>query len=94
MDDCPQSVFVTDRETQIVMVNGAAARLLGNSTRELQRLTIWDITHVSAQRDFDVLGKEFLRAGRQRGNMPSAINTVPSSRWPITLRLTSFLNGM
>jgi PAS domain S-box-containing protein len=67
VDDCVEAVFVTDREAQIIMVNGAAARLLGTSTRELQRLTIWDITHVSFQTDFDVLWKQFLRSGRQRG---------------------------
>jgi PAS domain S-box-containing protein len=67
VDDCPEAVFVTDRKAQIVMVNGVAARLLGSSTRELQRLTLWDITHVSVQTEFDVLWREFLRAGRQRG---------------------------
>jgi PAS domain S-box-containing protein len=67
VDDCPEPVVVTDREAQIVMVNGAAGRLLGTPTRELQQLTIWDITHVTFQADFDVLWKEFLRAGRQRG---------------------------
>jgi len=67
VDDCPEAVVVADREAQIVMVNGAAGRLLGTSTRELQRLTVWDITHTTSQADFDVLWKEFLRAGRQRG---------------------------
>lgn len=67
VDDCSEAVVVTDREAQIVMVNGAAGRLLGTSTRELQRLTIWDITHTTSQSDFDILWKEFLRAGRQRG---------------------------
>jgi PAS domain S-box-containing protein len=67
VDDCPEAVFVTDREAQIVMVNGVAARLLGTSTRQLQRLTFWDITHVSLQNNFDVLWKQFLRSGRQRG---------------------------
>lgn len=67
VDDCPEAVLVTDAEAQIVMVNGAAARLLGMSTREVQQLTLWDITHTSFQADFDVLWKEFLRAGRQRG---------------------------
>jgi len=60
-------VLVTDREAQIVMVNGVAARLLGTSTRELQRLTVWDLTHPDSQGEFDVLWREFLRAGRQRG---------------------------
>ena len=66
-DDCPEAVIVSDAEAQIVMVNGAAGRLLGMSTREVQQLTVWDITHTSFQADFDVLWKEFLRAGRQRG---------------------------
>lgn len=66
-DDCPEGVLVTNGEAQIEWVNGAAARLLGLSTRELQRLTVWDITHASSQEDFDVLWREFLRAGRQRG---------------------------
>jgi PAS domain S-box-containing protein len=67
VDDCPDAVFVTDRQAQIVMVNGAAARLLGISTRELQKLTLWDVTHATSQADFDILWREFLRAGRQRG---------------------------
>jgi PAS domain S-box-containing protein len=66
-DDCPDAVLVCDDEAEIRMVNGAAARLTGHSTRALQSLTIWDITHPSTQGDFDVLWKEFLRAGRQRG---------------------------
>jgi len=59
---------VTNRAAQILMVNGIAARLLGMSTLELQRLTMWDITESSHQGDFEVLWKEFLRAGRQRGH--------------------------
>lgn len=67
VDDCADAVLVTDREAQIVMVNGAAARLLGMTTRDLQKLTVWDVTHSTFQSDFDILWKEFLRAGRQRG---------------------------
>lgn len=66
-DDCTEAVLVTDGKARIVMVNGQAARLLGVSTRELQKLTLWDITHSTYQSDFDVLWREFLRAGRQRG---------------------------
>lgn len=66
-DDCPDAVFVADKHARIVMVNGVAARMLGQSTRALQALTVWDIMHVSSQPDFDVLWKELLRAGRQRG---------------------------
>jgi PAS domain S-box-containing protein len=61
-------VLVCDNAAEIRMVNGAAARLTGLSTRALQPLTIWDITHPSTLGDFDVLWKEFLRAGRQRGS--------------------------
>ncbi len=67
IDDCADAVVVTNEQAQIVMVNGPAARLVGISTRELQRLTVWDITHSSFQADFDILWKEFLRAGKQRG---------------------------
>ena len=67
VDDCADAVLITDQEAQIVMVNGAAARLVGLSTRDLQKLTVWDITHATFQSDFDILWKEFLRAGRQRG---------------------------
>ena len=66
-DDCGEAVIVTDHKARILMVNGAAARLGGTTTRELQQLTVWDITHATFQSDFDVLWKEFLRAGRQRG---------------------------
>ena len=68
VDDCPEAVIVSDDRAEIRIVNGAAARLTGLSTRELQALTIWDITDPESQVNFDVLWKEFLRAGRQRGN--------------------------
>jgi PAS domain S-box-containing protein len=67
IDDCADAVIVTDQRARMVMVNGAAARLVGISTRELQKLTLWDISEPSFQGDFDILWKEFLRAGRQRG---------------------------
>ena len=66
-DDCLEAVFVCTDVAEIRMVNGAAARLTGYSTRELQASTWWDLTHSSSQSDFDVLWREFLRAGRQRG---------------------------
>ena len=68
VDDCAEAVIVSNDTAEIRMVNGAAARLTGLSTRELQTLTVWDITHTASQMDFDVLWKEFLRAGRQRGS--------------------------
>ena len=68
VDDCPDAVIVSDDAAEIHMVNGATARLTGLSTRELQSLTMWDITHTTSQMDFDVLWKEFLRARRQRGH--------------------------
>jgi nitrogen-specific signal transduction histidine kinase len=55
VDDCAEAVIVSDNTAEIRMVNGVAARLTGHSTRELQRLTIWDITHATSQVDFDVL---------------------------------------
>ena len=67
VDDCAEAVIVANDAAEIRMVNGAAARLTGMSTRELQSLTIWDISHSASQLDFDILWKEFLRAGRQRG---------------------------
>ena len=67
VDACPDGVLVTSDEAQIQMVNGAAARLTGLSTRELQSITLWDLSHPSSQVDFEVLWKEFRRAGRQRG---------------------------
>jgi PAS domain S-box-containing protein len=67
-DNCPDAIIITNDEAEIRMVNGAAARLTGISTRELQSLTIWDLTHAASQVDFDILWKEFLRSGRQRGH--------------------------
>ena len=68
VDNCPEAVVVTNDRAEIRTVNGAAARLTGLTTRELQSLTWWDITHTSSQMDFDVLWKEFLRARLQRGH--------------------------
>ena len=66
-DDCPDAVIVTDDSADIHVVNSAATRLTGLSSQELRSLSIWDLTHPVSQADFDVLWKEFLRAGRQRG---------------------------
>jgi PAS domain S-box-containing protein len=66
-DDCVDAVIITGNAADIRMVNGAAARLTGISTRELQTQTLWDVTHATSQSDFDVLWKEFLRSSRQRG---------------------------
>jgi PAS domain S-box-containing protein len=68
VDDCAEAVVVTNDRAEIRTVNGAAARLTGLTTRELQALTFWDITHSSSQMDFDVLWREFLRARLQRGH--------------------------
>lgn len=66
-DNCAHAVIVSDDNARIMLVNSLAARLTGFSMRELLTLTVWDMTHVSSQMDFDVLWKAFLRAGRQRG---------------------------
>ena len=101
IDDCADAVVVTNQRAEILMVNGPAARLVGISTRELQKLTIWDITHSSSQADFDILWKEFLRAGRQRGEYAvrhtdgslvevaycSAANVIPDRHISIYRRL-------
>lgn len=102
IDDCADAVVVTTPRAEIVMVNGVAARLLGISTRELQTLTVWDITHTSFQSDFDVLWKEFLRAGKQRGEYAvrhadgsivevaycSEVNVIPDRHISIYRRLS------
>jgi len=67
VDDCADAVIVTDDAAEIHIVNSAAARMTGLSTRELQALTVWDLTASPSQVNFDMLWKEFLRAGRQRG---------------------------
>jgi PAS domain S-box-containing protein len=69
-DDCPDAVIVCTTQAEIRVVNRAAARLTGYSVRELQTLTVWDLTPNASQTDFDVLWREFLRAGRQRGKYP------------------------
>jgi PAS domain S-box-containing protein len=66
-DDCPDAVIVCTAHAEIRVVNRAAVKLTGYSIRELQTLTVWDLTPAAAQADFDVLWREFLRAGRQRG---------------------------
>ena len=101
IDDCADAVVVTNQRAEIVMVNGPAARLVGLSTRDLQKLTIWDITHASFQADFDILWREFLRAGRQRGEYAvrhsdgsivdvaycSEVNVIPDRHISIYTRL-------
>ena len=66
-DDCPDAVIGCTDAAEIRTVNGAAARLTGMATRTLQTMTLWDITDSTSQGDFEVLWREFLRAGRQRG---------------------------
>lgn len=67
VDDCAEAVIVCDGAAEIRMANGQAARMLGLTIRELKSLTVWDITYTTAQVDFEALWREFLRAGRQRG---------------------------
>jgi PAS domain S-box-containing protein len=67
VDECPEPVIIIDDDAHILLVNGLTARLVGMSTRQLQTLTSWDLTHTTYQSDFDILWKEFQRAGRQRG---------------------------
>ena len=69
-DDCRDAVIVCTTQAEIRVVNRAAARLTGYSIRELQTLTVWDLTPKASQAEFDVLWREFLRAGRQRGKYP------------------------
>jgi PAS domain S-box-containing protein len=66
-DAVDDGVIFCNDAADILMVNAAAARLTGYSATELQALTVWDITHGASQPDFDVLWREFLRAGRQLG---------------------------
>lgn len=66
-DDCPDAVIGCTGTAEIRAVNGAAARLTGVSTRVLQTMTMWDITDSTSQSDFEVLWREFLKAGHQRG---------------------------
>lgn len=101
IDDCADAVVVTNPRAEIMMVNGVAARLVGISTRELQKLSIWDITDASVQADFDILWKEFLRAGKQRGEYAvrhadgsvvevaycSEVNVIPNRHISIFKRL-------
>jgi PAS domain S-box-containing protein len=102
IDDCAEAVVVSNQRAQIIMVNGAAARLAGTTTRELQRLTVWDITHQSFQADFEILWREFLRAGKQRGEYAirhsdgsivdvaycSEVNIIPDRHITILRRLS------
>src|SRR5262245_30163405 len=67
LDETEDPLFIVDDEARIVMVNVETARLLGMPPRELERSTSWDLTHASYQADFDVLWKEFQRAGKQSG---------------------------
>lgn len=67
IDALPLAVFVADDRGHYVLANAAASRMTGFSTRELCRLSVWDLTPGANERDFEVLWRAFLQQKEQRG---------------------------
>lgn len=70
IDALPLAVLVADDQGRYVLANASASRLTGYSTRELRRLSVWDLTPGANRRDFEVLWRAFIQQKEQRGVYP------------------------
>ena len=63
------AALVTDKTGSYVMANPVASRLTGYSVDELRSMSVWDLALPAKERETDVLWRNFVQAGTQRGTM-------------------------
>jgi PAS domain S-box-containing protein len=68
IDALPLAALVAEDHGHYVLANVLATRLTGYSTRELRRLSVWDLTPGSAKDDFEVLWRVFIERREQWGD--------------------------
>lgn len=67
VDALPCAAFVANNEGRYVVANRIASDLTGYSNRELRRLSVWDLTPASAERDAEILWRAFIQQREQSG---------------------------
>lgn len=67
LDPLPFAALVADANGQYVAVNDRAARLTGYTAPELLRLSVWQLTPGTDERDREVLWRAFLQQHVQSG---------------------------
>jgi PAS domain S-box-containing protein len=65
--DLSVAALVTNNVGTYVITNAAASRLTGYSGDELCRMSVWDVSPATNDRETDVLWRHFVHAGVQRG---------------------------
>jgi PAS domain S-box-containing protein len=65
--DLRVAAMVTNEVGTYVMTNAAASRLTGYSADELCKMSVWDLTLPTNDRETDVLWRNFVHVGAQRG---------------------------
>ena len=67
--DLPVAALVADKTGCYVMANPGASRLTGYSADELRSMSVWDLTLPAKEHETDVLWRNFVQAGTQRGTV-------------------------
>jgi len=67
--DLRVAALVTDKTGSYVMANPGASRLTGYSADELRKMSVWDLSLPAKERETDVLWRNFVQAGTQRGTI-------------------------
>jgi PAS domain S-box-containing protein len=67
--DLPVAALVTNKVGTYVVTNPAASRLTGYSADELRKMSVWDVSLPTNDRETDVLWRNFVHTGTQRGTL-------------------------
>ena len=67
--DLPVAALVTDKTGSYVITNAIASRLTGYSADELRSMSVWDVSLPVQEHETDVLWRNFVQAGAQRGTV-------------------------
>jgi PAS domain S-box-containing protein len=81
--DLPVAALVTDKTGAYVIANAVASRLTGYSADELRSMSVWDVSLPVQEHETDVLWRNFVHAGTQRGTvkLKRKNGTVVSARY-------------
>jgi PAS domain S-box-containing protein len=67
--DLAVAALVTNNVGSYVITNTAASRLTGYSADELCKMSVWDVSLPTNDRETDVLWRNFVHVGTQRGTV-------------------------
>jgi PAS domain-containing protein len=69
LDHLPVAALVADNTGAYVAANRAAVRLVGYTADELRAMSTWDLVTTDDEHEIEVLWRNFLRGGTQRGTI-------------------------